>query len=596
MRGTQRAVLALGVTVAVVAGVAGAAFGQSAEANDEKITFRVGLTNDIVSPNPFKACCSAEYEMMLLNYNMLFGFKREDLTPVPELAEECTPSSDSMTWTCTIRDDAMWHDGEPLTSRDIAFTYRFILDNELLVFTDYFPYEPTFETPDDTTLIWNSTQPTFAPTLPPYVPIVPEHIWAPLDGEPLKQIQGFENIPAVGSGPFQLVEWEPDQFFRMESRPGHFFGTPTIDEVVYQIFQNKEAEVQALRAGQIDFAYDLSPTLWNTLEGAENITTLHDSPSYYTNFAWNFGGQGPDATNHPAIHDLALRQAVAHATDKQAIVDVVWQGAALTGDSILKPSNGLWYLDIPQEDEYEFDLELANQILDDAGYTERTPDGVRVDPESGEPLSFEILPVTDQQGATETAELMKGWMEEIGIEFNLKPVSETRAYVDWEQGTFDAYLWSWGGDPDPDFNMSIYITSQCLGWSDGCYSNPTLDQLYDEQRTTFDTDERKEIVDEFQRVAYEEIPEIVLAYPQILSAYRTDKFEGYVRSPSDGSPIFAWRVDSYLNLKPVTASSPTASGDGGMPVGLWIGLGAVALLVVAGVVMMNRRRDEEDEA
>ena len=233
--------------------------GQADDASDEKITFHVGLTNDIVSPNPFKACCSAEYEMMLLNYNMLFGFKREDLTPVPELAEECTPSSDAMTYTCAIRDDAMWHDGEPLTSKDIAFTYRFILDNELSVFTDYLPYEPTFETPDDTTLIWKSTEPTFAPTLPPYIPIIPEHIWAPLDGKPGKEIKGFENVPAVGSGPFQLVEWEPDQFFRMEARPGHFFGTPTIDEVVYQIFQNKEAEAQALRAGQIDFAYDLSP-------------------------------------------------------------------------------------------------------------------------------------------------------------------------------------------------------------------------------------------------------------------------------------------------------------------------------------------------
>jgi len=594
MKGMRRASLVLAATVLIVVGLAGAGFGQSASP-DEKITFRVGLQNDIVSPNPFKACCSAEYEMMLLNYNMLFGFKREDLTPVPELATECTPSSDAMTYTCNIRDDVMWHDGEQLTSRDIAFTYRFIIDNELSVFTDYLPYNPTFETPDDTTLIWKSEEPTFAPTLPPYIPIIPEHIWAPLDGKPAKQIKGFENIPAVGSGPFQLVEWEPDQFFRMEARPGNLFGTSTIDEVVYQIFQNKEAEVQALRAGQIDYAYDLSPTLYKSLQGVENIKTLHDSPSYYTNFAWNFGGQGPDADPHPAIHDLALRQAVAHATDKQAIVDVVWQGAALTGDSILKPSNGFWYLDIPQADEYDFNIDEANQILDDGGYTERTPDGIRIDPKSGEPLSFDILPVTDQEGATETAELMKGWMEQIGIEFKLRPVSESKAYVEWEAGTFDAYLWSWGGDPDPDFNMSIYITSQCLGWSDGCYSNKTLDDLYAEQRTTFDKDERKQVVDEFQRVAYEEVPEMVLAYPQILSAYRTDRFEGYVRSPADGSPIFAWRVDSYMNLKPVTAA--TEDSGGGVSAGPWlIGIAVGGLALAAGAVIMKRRRSEEDEA
>jgi peptide/nickel transport system substrate-binding protein len=591
----RRAALALGVATAIVLGLAGSGFGQSASP-DEKITLHVGTINDIVSPNPFKACCSAEYEMMLLNYNMLFGFSKKDLTPVPELANECTPSEDSMTWTCDIRDDAKWHDGEKLTSRDIAFTYKFIIDNALSVFSDYLPFNPTFETPDDTTLIWKAEEPTFAPTLPPYIPIIPEHIWAPLDGKPGKEIKGFENVPAVGSGPFQLVEWEPDQFFRMEARPGHFFGESTLDEVVFQVFQSKEAEAQALRAGQIDFAYDLSPTLYKTLQDVDNITTLHDSPSYYTNFAWNFGGQGPDATNHPAIHDLALRQAVAHATDKQAIVDVVWQGAALTGDSILKPSNGYWYLDIPKEDEYTFDLDLANQILDDAGYTKRTGDGVRIDPKSGEPLSFEILPVTDQQGATETAELMKGWMEQIGIEFKLRPVDETRAYVDWEAGTFDAYLWSWGGDPDPDFNMSIYITSQCLGWSDGCYSNKTLDDLYQEQRTTFDKAARKEIVDEFQRDAYEQVPEIVLAYPQILSAYRNDKFTGYVRSPEDGSVLFAWRVDSYMNLKPVTAAPGATSGEGGISTGLLIAIGAVVVVAIAAFTLGGRRRRDEDEA
>jgi peptide/nickel transport system substrate-binding protein len=596
MRGFRRASLAAVVVAAVVVGVAGSAMGQADDAADEKITLRVGAVNDIVSPNPFKACCSAEYEMMLLNYNMLFGFARKDLTPVPELAEECTPSEDAMTWTCTIRDDAMWHDGEKLTSRDIAFTYKFILDNELTVFSDYLPFNPTFETPDDTTLIWKAEEPTFAPTIPPYIPILPEHIWAPLDGEGGKAIKGFENVPAVGSGPFQLVEWEPDQFWRMEARPGHFFGTPTIDEVVFQVFQSPEAMVQALRAGQIDFAFDLSPTLYETLQGEDNITTLHDSPSYYMNFAWNFGGQSDQATNHPAIHDLALRQAVEHATDKQAIVDVVWKGAALPGDSILKPSNGYWYLDIPEEDEYEFDLDLANQMLDDAGYTERTGDGIRIDPKSGEPLIFEVLPVTDQQGATETAQLMKGWLEQIGIELKLRPVDETRAYVDWEAGTFDAYIWSWGGDVDPDFNMSIYITSQCLGWSDGCYSNKTLDDLYQEQRTTFDKEARKEIVDEFQRVAYENSPEIVLTYPQVLQAYRTDKFEGYVRSPEDGSVLFTWRVDSYMNLKPVTAAPGTASDEGGISTGLIIAIAAVIVVAVAAFVLGGRRRREEDEA
>ena len=91
------------------------------------------------------------------------------------------------------------------------------------------------------------------------------------------------------------------------------------------------------------------------------------------------------------MHDHAVRLAIAHAIDKQALVDVVFQGAALPADTFISPDKAFWHLDIPAEEEYDFDLEEANRILDDAGYTERTADGVRIDPESGEPLVLDIL-------------------------------------------------------------------------------------------------------------------------------------------------------------------------------------------------------------
>ena len=128
---------------------------------------------------------------------------------MPELTPGCEPSTDYMTWTCPIRDDVSWHDGEPLTAEDIAFTYRFTLDNGLTTFSDYLPFNPTFETPDLHARL-ASEEPTLAPTVPPYIPILPEHIWGPLDGKPAKEIRAFEEIPSIGSGPFQLTEWEPD--------------------------------------------------------------------------------------------------------------------------------------------------------------------------------------------------------------------------------------------------------------------------------------------------------------------------------------------------------------------------------------------------
>jgi peptide/nickel transport system substrate-binding protein len=370
--------------------------------------------------------------------------------------------------------------------------------------------------------------------------------------------------------------------------------------------------VQALNAGDVDFAYDLPPTLATSLEGNEDVEVQVQTANYHTNLAFNFGGQDEwhqpvygsppetEPTNHPALHDKNVRLAIAHAIDKQALVDTVFQGFAEPGESFISPDKVYWHLDVPDEELIEFDLAQANTILDEAGYTDRTNDGVRIDPASGEPLVLDIVAINNSVGSARSAELMAGWMEEIGIRFDVRVVSESKAYVEWENGTFDAYVWGWGGDPDPDFNMSIYTTDQCLGWSDGCYSNPQLDELYEEQRQTFDRAARQELVHEFQQIHYEEVPEVVLVYPQTISAYRTDAFEGYVPTPSDGGGLlFAWRVDSYMNLQPVTAGGgpggPLAD-EGGISTGLLVAIGAVLVVAVAGFVVMNRRRSEEDEA
>ena len=151
------------------------------------------------------------------------------------------------------------------------------------------------------------------------------------------------------------------------------------------MYGNDEAMVQALKSGDIDFAYDIPPTLARSLEGDENIALNENAANYHTNLAFNFGGQAaahmpvygtpPETqeTNHPALHDHAVRLAIAHAIDKQQIADVVFQGAALPADTFISPDKAFWHLDIPADEEYDFNIEEANQILDDAGYTERTP-------------------------------------------------------------------------------------------------------------------------------------------------------------------------------------------------------------------------------
>ncbi len=578
----------------------GAAQAQSASpsAAADKIVFRVGTPTDMVAPNPFKACCGAEYEMMFNAFDMLFNFNKDDLTPVPGLAKTCEPSADNMVWTCDIRSGVKWSDGVPLTSKDIAFTYKFILDNGLSSFSDYLPFNPTFETPNDTTLIWRSEKPTFAPTVPPWVPILPEHIWSKYDGQGAKAIKAIDPLadgPMVGSGPFVLTEWKPGEFFTMEANKDYWGGSPTIDEIVYQVFDNREAMVQALKGGQIDFADDLNPTLFNALEGEDNITTNAATPSTFTNFAWNFGSPDmPHDTHNPALEDLVVRQAVAYGTNIQAIVDSVFQGDAVPGTTVTLPKSP-WHYEPPADQLYTYDPEKAKQILDDAGYVDTDNDGIREAPDGGQPLSFNVLTINSSAGSNDTGKLMQGWMKDIGIQLNLIPVSESKAYAVWADGDYDAYIWGWGGDPDPDFILSIFTTHQCLSWSDGCYSDASYDEMYSHQQTIFNRDDRKAFIDTMQDFLYKQIPEMVLVYPEYLQAYRSDTFTGYVPTPTDGGTlIFGWGPYSYINLKPVSAAAGgTTSGGSGSNAIVYIGVGAVLLIGLV-FLMSRRRRADED--
>ncbi len=575
----------------------GAASAQDATP-DKAVVFTVGLTGDMVSPNPFKACCGAEYEMLFMNYDMLFGFSKKDLTYSPEdgLATDFEHNADSTVWTFTIRDGVKWHDGEPLTAADIAFTYNFIVNNKMGAFLNYLKSAgaepPTFTAPNDTTLVWESPTPTSAPLTPPWIPILPEHVWSQFDGDPVAAKQ-FENVPAVGSGPFHLESWDTGQGWVMTANKGYWGGEPTIDEVDFKVFSNQEAMVGALKAGQIDFAEALNPTLFNSLEGAEGITTHVAPPAYFDNLAFNFGVPDKNDSSLPALHDVVLRQAIATAIDTQAIVDKLMLGNGTVGTTVTLPQS-VWHWEPPADQQYTFDIAKANQMLDDAGYADTNDDGVRNDPKTGDELIIETLTIDSVTYSNDQGKLIAGWMKQIGIDMQLVPVSENKAYDLWGVGDFDAYIWGWGGDPDPDFIMSIFTTSQCLSWSDGCYSDPKFDAMYEKQKTILDPAERREYIYTMQQYIYEQVPEVVLAYENDLQAYRSDRWEGFTPVPEpDGFLIFGWGPYSYISLKPIASGG---TGSQSVSTGMWLAVLAGIVVIGGGIFLIRRNKSDEERA
>ena len=591
-------VVAAAATLVVLAATGPLARAQDASdatASDEPVVLTVGTTVDLITDNPFAVSAGSDWTVVTAQYDMLLKFDDATLSPAPSLATGCDPNGDHSVWTCTLRDGLKWSDGSPLTSRDVAFSYRFIIDNKIPQYRSYFKFNPTFETPDDHTLIWTSEEPTFAPEMPPWAYIVPEKVWQGVDGKGLQEIKAQPNTPSIASGPFVLTDWNQGQGWTMEKNPYFWGREPAIDRIDFRVYSNQEAMTQALRNGEIDIADGIRPSLVNSVAGIDGVTVQKVVSDWWLNLAFNFGGQGPDANPLPALQNLDVRKAIEMAIDKQAIVDKVYQGTATTGDTIIRPASAFWHLDIPADEEFPYSPDDANALLEQAGYVDTDGDGVREDPSTGEPLRMTIPASSDTTGAVEAGQLIVGYLEAIGIEVDLKPVTDAKMNDYWGAGNFDAYIWYWSGDPDPNYQLFVFTSDQCGSWSDGCWKDPTFDKLYEAQGREFDRDKRQQIVFEAQRRVYEQVPGVVLAYPGWVQAYRSDRFEGWVPAPGEhGYLMPGYNYDSLVSVHPVASSSGTAASSSSVPGWIWlVAIAGIALIVV--VVMRRGRRRDLDE-
>ena len=213
-------ILVISLTAALVWGSAVAlAQGQS---EPEKHVLRIGWLGDVDSLNPFVAVNSESYEIFRLMYSLLTGWG-QDLEPVPDLAERWESSPDNLTWTFHLVQDARWTDGQPVTSADVKFTFRYVIDNKMDMFLNYVKYIEDIETPDPYTVILHLEKPVaFMPQI--YVWILPEHIWKNIP--PDKAGGDFANDGPVGCGPFRLVEFKKGESIRFQANKDYFAGAP----------------------------------------------------------------------------------------------------------------------------------------------------------------------------------------------------------------------------------------------------------------------------------------------------------------------------------------------------------------------------------
>jgi peptide/nickel transport system substrate-binding protein len=294
--------------------------------------------------------------------------------------------------------------------------------------------------------------------------VLPEHIWAEHDTD--EGAAAFENTQMIGSGPFKMREYRQGEFVHLEAVKDHPVTPPKIDQVVFQTLDNQDALVQALLTGQVDMITEMPNTAVPTLRNAANVELVIGAPlaPEVTDIIPNQTPPElcpPDGvcSGHPALRDLAVRRALAHATDKQKIIDVVLLGLGTPGLTLIPDGLGAWYNDTIED--YAFDIAEANRILDEAGYLDSNRDGVREMPDGSNPLNFRLYWPNDSATAPRMAELLGETWNQVGVKLQPQALDpDALTSVCCPTFDFDIILWGWGSDPDPAFLLSVHLTDE----------------------------------------------------------------------------------------------------------------------------------------
>ncbi len=520
---------------------------------DTPAIVRIGTSTSPDSLNPGNAILAASYTIFELVYDSMYDLNLDGTFQL-SLAESAEVSDDGTVWTFKIREGLKWHDGQPLTAEDVAWTYNLYKD------TPEYPYLNGYYTTYFDTIIAtenNEVVLTLTEAIPNiesqlvFLYVLPKHIWENED-----KLE-YENTEMLGSGPFKMAEYAQNEFVRLTANKEHFATPPKVDEIIFQTFDSQDALVQAIRSGSVDMITSMPNTAAQSLKEEEDIELVVGAPFApgVTDIIFNQidpencpTDEGGLCTGHPALRDRDVRLAMSYATDKQKLIDLILLGLGTPGTTLIPDGIGIWY-NVSIQD-YEFNPAKANQILDDAGYKDTDGDGVREMPDGSRPLTFRLnWPNTDTD-APRMAELLAEMWSEIGITLETGAVdSDALTAQCCPAFDFDLIIWGWVSDPDPSALLYVYTTEAIpYGSSETGYSNPEYDELYAQQQTELDFETRKDIVWQMQKLVHDEVVYIIPYYAANVQAFRTDRFTGWI---TDQAKVELSDVTSLVLLQPV---------------------------------------------
>ncbi len=454
-------------------------------------------------------------------------------TEVPLLANGGI-SRDGKTLIYHLRHGVTWQDGVPLTSDDVAFTYRLYINPKVNSFyASYYKHIASITTPDKSTVVIHLKSP-YAPAVIQLFErgtggfVVPKHI---LEKSTDINTDPFGKHP-VGTGPFRLDRWDHGSLIVLKPNPRYFGGAPKLREIDVHIVVNPNTQMAMVGSHELDVAEYLTPAQYSQLKTIPGIHAILVPTLLERFITFNL--------KREPFNDPHLRRALALALDRDRIVGTAYLGTATIAQTLIPPTN--WAYDPTGAPAH--DMALAKKLLDQAGWVVG-PDGMRA--KSGRPLSFSLLNQTEQNTLSAMAqEIQRAWRD-IGVAVDIKTVPRNIMYGPEgvaNNGKFDTIVDDWGADPDPD--RSILTDTKNFsphGWNDAFYSNPDVDRWSVQAISTFDRPTRKRLYSLIQRQMNRDLPFIPLAWDGRIYAVNTD-LHGFLPEPiyTDFWNVETWQI------------------------------------------------------
>ena len=451
-------------------------------------------------------------------------------------------SADYLTYTYHLRKGANWHDGRPVTSGDVKFSYEVIMDPKVNVESrEGWDVVASVDTPDEKTVVFHLKRP-----YPDFVgetfydeSILPRHLLKNETGERFHSSR-YHHRP-VGSGPFVFKEWMNGSHLIVTRNDDYYGEGPYLDEIIFKFIPNENTLLVQLKTGEIDMFHRADINFYSDLKRQAGIVLYQTPMRMDEHIDMN--------TEHPILQDKRVRRALSYATNKQQIAEKVYNG--LVEVAALDEFEASKYYNPRAAERTGFSALAARKLLRDAGWRDTDGDGIL--DKDGRKLELTISATSGNINRKRTELVLRDQYREIGIDLKIRNYNSTVLYGTYEdggilkRGKFELAMYAWLSSPEPATKEAIYSAKNIppQGQNNPRINHARLTELLRQGSNELDETERIRIYHEISEILVDESPVIPLFWYTSLNPC-TARLQNFKPNPTQSADT--WNAARwYLN-------------------------------------------------